>query len=174
MKKTVLIIVLVMTGLQSSCSQLKANDINETIFDFVDLLVSDRVVSLSDYEKFYGQSSEQELAFELRICEEKDWDIYSKSCISFTRERWDSPKKEKSLFITWVKEKFLTAGKSYEVISVNPSLEWEGFEHSLIEVLIGEHTFVLFHNTAPDRPTGLLIGISSIDGRSIYSYLPDN
>lgn len=161
-----------MIGLQLSCSQLKANDIDKTVIDLVHLLVSDEVISLSNYEKFYGQSSEQELFFELRRCKERGWDSNSNNCISFIRKRWGFPEKEESLFIAWVKEEFLTAGATYEFISSNPSAE--GFEHSLIEVLIGGHKFVLFQNTSSDKATGMLIGISSVDGHSVQSYLPDN
>ncbi len=172
MRKSILVIVLLIIGLQLSCSQLKGNDIDKTVIDFVHLLVSDEVVLLSDYEKFYGQSSEQELVFELRKCKERGWDSNSNNCISFTRERWGSPKKEKSLFITWVKEEFLTTGATYEVIRSKSSTE--GFEHALIEVLIGNHKFVLFQNLSPDKPTGTLVSVYSVDGRSVQSYLSDH
>lgn len=170
MKKTALIISLSMIGSQFACSLPKANDTDKTVSDFVNLLVSDKVISLSDYEKFYGQSSEQELFFELRECEERGWNENSKNCISFVRERRASPKSEKSLFINWLKEKFLTSGKDYEVISSSSSVE--GFEHSLIEVMVGEHKFILFLNKSLDKKTGLLMGISSVDDRNIQSYFP--
>lgn len=161
-----------MFSLQLSCSQLKAHEIDAVVVEFVSLLVSDEEVSLSDYEKFYGQSSERELLFELKICEEKEWDINSTSCISFIRDRWRHSETEASLFIAWVKERFLTTGASYEFISSTPSDE--GFQHSLIEVLIGDHRFVLFQNTSLGVPTGTLVGITSIDGQSVQSYFTDN
>jgi hypothetical protein len=172
MKKSILVTVLVVIGLQLSCSQLKSNDIDKTVIDFVHLLVSDEVISLSDYAKFYGQSSEQELFFELRRCKERGWDVYSDNCISYTRKRWDSPEKEKSLFIDWIKEEFQTAGKNYEFINSKSSAE--GFEHTLIEVLIGDHKYTLFQNRSLHKITGVLIGISSIDNRSVQSYLSDS
>lgn len=172
MKQSILAIVLLMIGLQLSCSQLKASNIDKTVIDFIHLLVSDEVVTLSDYEKFYGQSSEQELIFELRTCKERGWDSNSNNCISFIRERWALPEKKKSLSIAWIKEEFSTVGANYEVISSNPSTE--GFKHSLVKVLIGNHKFVLFQNTSSDKATGILIGVTSVDGRSIQLYLSDN
>ncbi len=158
--------------LQWSCSSLRTNADDQVTLEFLDLLVSTESASLSDIEKFYGNSSEGELKFEFEECRSRGWESHSQSCIEFSRERWSAPDKAKSFYIAWLKNRFLIVGEKYKIINAKRFLG--EFDHELIEVLIGEHKFVLFKNLEPGIPTGLLIGISAVDGRHIQSYLDEN
>ncbi len=142
---------------------------NESVIEFVNLLVSSEVVTLSDYEKFYGASVENELFFELKKCREMGWEHNSNYCVSFIRERWSSPENTQSLYFLWIKKTFSTPEAKYKIISSSFSVE--GFEHLLVEVMIGRNNFLLFHNASLNKATGMLVGISSIDGRSAQSFL---
>jgi hypothetical protein len=165
MTKFILAILITMTGFQSSISLAHSREIGNAIVEFVNLLVSNNPVFLSDYEKFYGRSAERELEFELRECETRGWDSYSENCVSFTRERSTFSHTANSYFLDFVRNGFSTSGKDYRIVSSTPSTE--GFSHSKIEVWIWGNKFELVHNTAPYRPTGILVGISSVNGRSV-------
>lgn len=104
MKKFTLFI-LFMVGMLLSFSQMGMSETDKKIIDFVHLLISNEIASLSDYEKFYGQSSEQELLFELKKCNDKGWDNKSSNCILFINKRWKFPKKRKISIYCLVKKR---------------------------------------------------------------------
>ena len=144
---------------------------NQEVLSFLQLLIKEDAPTLAEYARFSGEGdpSELELVFELKKCSANGWESGSKPCIEYIRKRWNSADKEKALFLSWVRKNFSTVGQSHHIINV--SSKNEGFIHNLIEVEIGKNNFVLFKNTDQNRPTGLLVGISEINGKKITKEL---
>lgn len=155
----------------SLSSQDQQNYSRKTVNQFLDLLVSNETITLNQYTRFYGSSSEQELEFELRECIKKGWEEFSNECIKFTKNRWKSKEVAPSLFFLWVKNKFSTIDKRYEILSTRRSNK--GFEHVIVEASINNHKFILVENLEKNFPTGIIIGISAIDGYEIHEYLDE-
>jgi hypothetical protein len=149
----------------------KTPDVQPEVKDFLQLLIKADKPTLSEYERFSGEGdpSELELEFELKECHAKGWADRSQKCIDYTHSRWNSADRQPSLHLNWLRERFSTVGKSYKIISVESKTE--GYNHELIEVEIGKNRFLLFHNTDPDLPTGVLIGVTKVNGKEITDYL---
>jgi hypothetical protein len=127
------------------------------------LLVQKKEPSIADSAVFYGEcGGEMELLFELQECCKKGWKAKSKRCIRFTKDRCNNATRHPSLELSWLRETFKTEGKVYKILSSSNGAD--GFPHELVEVKIGSHHLLLFHNTAPGTPTGLLLGVTKIDG----------
>ena len=149
-----------------------ANDValHPEVFDFIQLLVRTEAPTLAEYERFGGDcGGESELTFEIEECRSRGWGINSVSCIDFTRQQCQAADQVNSLKLSWLRERFFTVGKDFRVISVR--MGSVGFEHELIEVEIGENGFLLVHNLDPRLPTGTLVGVSRVNGRTISEYL---
>jgi hypothetical protein len=149
----------------------KTPDVQPEVKDFIQLLIKADKPTLAEYERFSGDGdpSELELEFELKECHAKGWADRSKECINYENSRWKSADRQPALFLGWLRERFSTVGKSYKIISVESKTE--GFNHELIEVEIGNNRFLLFHNTAPDLPTGELLSVTKVNGKEITDYL---
>jgi len=143
--------------------------VDKEVHDYLQLLVRKDEPTYAEYLRFAG--SEGELSFELRECRSRGWEIYSESCIAFTRDRANSADKQNSLYLSWVRTRFSTVGASYRIIG--SKLKTEGIRHNLIEVVIGKNGFLLIHNIHPGRPTSLLVGISRVNDKLMEDYLKD-
>ncbi len=155
--------------LVSACVESQ-EELNPEVSDFIQFLVRIDEPSLAEYAKFSGDcGGESELIFALEECRSRGWDINSKSCVEFTRKRCHMSEQETSLELSWLRERFSTVGKNYRLVNVQP--ESKGFRHELVEVEIGKNKFLLFHNTDPNIPTGLVVGVSKVNGKKITDYL---
>ena len=76
-----------------------------------------------------------------------------------------------SFELSWLREQFSTVGKNHRLINVQP--ESKDFRYELIEVEIGKNRFLLFHNTEPNLPTGLVVGVSKVNGKKIDRLLEE-
>lgn len=134
--------------------------------NFLRLLTRTDEPSLAEYSKYGGEcGGESELVFELKECHSRGWEEHSKSCVNYTRERCSVADQVPSLELGWLRKQFSTVGKSYRIVSVESKTE--GFHHELVEVEIGKNIFLLFHNIDPHTPTGLVIGVSKVNGKNI-------
>ncbi|MBI2413959.1 MAG: hypothetical protein HYV24_12215 [Deltaproteobacteria bacterium] len=167
MSRLVLIFSLVLFFLTNRCV---ASEIQPEINDFIQLLIKADNPTLAEYIRFSGESdsSELELFFELKECRSRGWADSSDLCINFVRNRWRTADQHNSLFLGWLREQFSTVGKNYRIVSVKSKTE--GFSHELVEVVIGENKFLLFHNTEHSKPTGIVIGVSEVNGKNINYY----
>ena len=142
------------------------------VTQFIQLLVQRNEPSLADYERFAGDGdpSEIELGFEERECNSRGWSLSDERCLRYTRDRWLDPGAQQAMFLSWFRRQFDTVGKPFRVIGIQRYSE--GFSHNLIEVDIGRTVLILFENTEPGVPTGMLVGVSKINGKSLESFLP--
>lgn len=155
--------------LVSACVGSQKN-LDPEVSNFIRLLVQAEAPTLAEYSKFSGEcGGESELSFELNECRSRGWDINSESCIEFTRQRCNSADNENSLVLSWIREQFSTVGKSYHLVGIESRTE--GFSHNLVDVLIGDYRFRLFHNIDPNKPTGVVVGVLEINGKSMSDYL---
>lgn len=144
--------------------------LNPQVYEFVQLLVRVDEPTLAEYAKFSGEcGGESELVFTLKECSSRGWDINSKSCVEFTRQRCHFAEQESAFELSWLRDRFSTVGKKFRLVGIESRTE--GFNHDLVEVEIGENRFLLFHNTAPNSPTGLVVGVSKVNGKKIADYL---
>lgn len=152
-----------------ACAASQAQ-LHPDVFDFIELLVRANEPTLAEYAKFSGGcGGESELDFMLNECRSKEWDIYSKSCIDFTRQRCREAEQEPSLELSWLRDQFSTAGESYKLISVQPGSG--GID--LIEVEIGKNRYSLYHNANLHPLGGLVVGVNKVNGKKFTDYLKD-
>lgn len=172
MSRLVLIFSLLSLFLSSKCVA-SGVVVQPEIHEFVQLLTKADKPTLAEYARYSGESdpSELELFFELKVCRSRGWTDSSESCVNFIRNRWRTADQQNSFFLGWLREQFSTVGKSYRLVNVESRTE--GFNHELVEVAIGESSFLLFHNTEPNKPTGLIIGVSKVNGKKIDDILPN-
>ena len=167
---TIFFIVMI-TSLFSETSS-EANDGDKVVESFINLMVSDRVVTLKDYKNFRYIDLETEFQFEVMRCRANGWNPYSDRCSSFNHLYHP---RVNSFFIEWVKERFSTSGQDHEIISsvfVKHAANIDDFW--LVEVLIGEYIFILERYT-PRSDTGDLILLKSAykkDGSITYDMNP--
>ncbi len=167
MSKATRIVLWLFFFLVSACAVFQEK-MQPEVTSFIQLLVRVNEPTLAEYGKFSGHcGGESELAFWLNECRSKGWDIYSKSCIDFTRQRCRKAELEHSLELSWLRERFSTVGESYQVISVQS--ESEGID--LVEVEIGKNKFLLYHNATPYSPGGVVVDVSKVNGRKLAEYL---
>lgn len=139
------------------------------VLNFIQLLINTDEPTLAEYSKYAGEcGGESELVFELKECHAKGWEEHSESCINYTRERCSAAHRVPSLELSWIRQRFSTAGKSYRIINVESKTE--GFSHEMVEVEIGENKFLLFHNTDSLIPTGVIVGVSKVNNKNIDDY----
>ena len=144
--------------------------LSSEVSDFIQLLVRTDEPSLAEYAKFSGEcGGEFELAFDLEECRSRGWKINTKACVEFTRQRCHMAEQETSLALSWLRKRFSTVGENYRLVSIQTGSE--DFEHDLVEVEIGKNKFLLFRNTDPNMPTGLLVGVSKVNDKKITDYL---
>ena len=135
---------------------------------FIQLLVRTGEPTLAEHAKFSGEcGGESELEFELKECRSRGWDIYSESCVAFTRQRCHAAEQESSLELNWLRERFSTVGKSYRLIGVQS----QSANIDLVEVEIGNNTFLLFYDANSYPPGGLVVAVSNVNGKKVTDYL---
>lgn len=167
MSKVARIVLWLSLFLVSACA-VSREKLHPEVSDFIQLLVRANEPALAEYAKFGGEcGGESELAFALNECRSKGWEINSKSCADFTRQRCRAAEYGPSLELSWLRKRFSTVGKSYRLISVQS--EPEGID--LIEVEIGKNKFLLFHDATPYPPGGLVVGVSKVNGKKVADYL---
>ncbi len=143
--------------------------LNPDVTGFIQLLVNPEKPTLAEAAKFGGEcGGESELEFIFEECRSKGWYIHSQSCVNFSRQQCKRADQVISLELNWLRERFSTVGKSYRLISIHS--ETEGFKHDLVEVEIGINKFLLFHNTAQGTPTGLLVGVTKVNGKNLRDF----
>jgi hypothetical protein len=155
-----------------ACSYvIPKSDFQPEVQAFIQLLIKADKPTLAEYAQYSGEGdpSELELNFELKECHSKGWEDRSKECIDYIHGRWNSADRHNALYLNWLRERFSTVGKSYRIIEVESKTE--GFNHELIKLEIGKNKFLLFHNTDQNLPTGLVVGVSEVDGKKITNYL---
>lgn len=162
MRKLSLVCILISLSVMGCASTIQ---VSANMKVFLGLLTQETTPTLNDFERFYGQNdpSETELSFILFKCHEKGWKEESKDCVEFSRQHWSNPENTMSLFFNWVRDKYKTIGEKYSVISIKNSNV--GFKHKIYKIKIGENIFVIFENTDRTVPTGVLIGISTVNGK---------
>lgn len=134
---------------------------------FIQLLVRTSEPTLAEHAKFSGEcGGEFELEFELKECRSRGWDIYSESCIAFTRQRCHAAEQEPSLALNWLRERFSTVGKSYRLIDVQS----QSANIDLVGVEIGGNTFLLFYDAGSHPPGGLIVGVSRVNSKKVTDY----
>ncbi len=162
-------IIWLLAFLASGCASAESA-VQPEVRGFLQLLTRTDEPTLAEAAKFSGEcGGESELIFELKDCHSRGWEEHSKLCVNYTRARCDGADQVASLELSWLRERFSTVGKSYHVVSVE--LKAEGFSHELVEVEIGKNKFLLFHNIDPHIPTGLVVGVSKVNGKSVADYL---
>jgi len=155
--------------LVSACVESQEK-LSQEVSGFIQLLVRTDEPTLAEYAQYSGEcGGESELVFALNECRSKGWEVNSKSCIDFTRQRCRMAEQEPSLELSWLRERFSTAGKSYRLIRTQS----ESGDIDLIEVEIGKNKFLLFHDARPYPPGGLVIGASKVNGKKVADYLKD-
>lgn len=170
MSKFTQVVLWLSLSLVSACVVESQEKLNPEVSGFIQLLVRTNEPTLAEYAKFSGEcGGKTELVFALEECRSRGWEINSKTCIDFTRQRCHSSDKEPSLELSWLRERFSTVGKNYRLVGVRT--ETVGFRHDLVEVEIGKDKFLLFHNTDPKIPTGLVVGVSKVNGKKVQDYL---
>lgn len=153
----------------SACVAVSHEKLNPEVSGFIQLLVRTDEPTLAECAKFSGEcGGEIELDFALKECRFRGWETNSKTCIDFTRQRCHSADQELSFEFSWLRARFSTVGKNYRLIGIRS--ETVGFRHDLVEVEIGKDKFLLFHNTDPNVPTGLVVGVSKVNGK-VVDYL---
>ncbi len=168
MLRSIQSIFCVLVFLTLGCANPKSA-IQPEVHDFLQLLTRSDEPSLAEYSKYSGEcGGESELVFALKECHSRGWEEHSKSCVNFTRERCSVAAQVPSLELGWLRKRFSTVGKSYLIVSVESKTE--GFRHELVEVEIGGNKFLLFHNTDPRIPTGLIVGVSKVNSKNIDEY----
>jgi len=140
------------------------------VHDFIKLLTREAPPSLAEYSRFSGEcGGETELIFETKECHAKGWKTNSRACIDFTQRRCQLEEQEVSLVLSWLRKKFSTAGKRYDLLSVISNTDDLNYE--LIKVKIGQNTFVLLHYLDSNPPGGMTVAVSRINGKEIREYL---
>ena len=138
------------------------------MFDFIQLLVKTNEPTLAEYGKFSGEcGGESELEFELEECRLRGWDIYSEPCIAFTRRRCEGAEHVSSLELNWLRERFSTVGKNYRLIGIQS----QSTSIDLIELKIGNNTFLLYYDASSQSPGGLIVGVSGVNGKKLSDYV---
>jgi len=151
---------------------------NKTLKDidgFIKLLIREKAPTLEEYAKYAGEcGGERELSFELNECKMNNWDYHSKECINYTKTRCLNANNEVALSLKWIRNKFLTVGKKYQVHKIY--LSNDGFTHKIIEVKIGKDCFKLFYNynLSLNHYAGFLIDIIEVNGLKISPYSQKN
>lgn len=136
---------------------------------FVQLLIKDSDPTLAEHSEFSGEcGGESELEFELQECRSRGWDIYSASCVTFTRQRCLAAAEESSLELYWLRRKFSTVGKTYRVIDIKHLSESESIY--VVEVEIGDNTFLLYYDARPNPPGGLAVGVISVNNKKLGDF----
>ena len=144
--------------------------VDSEVSRFIELLVRAEEPTLAEYAELSGEcGGDLELGFMLQVCRSSGWDIYADACIDLTRRRCDSADHVPSLGLRWLRSRFSTVEQVYRVTGVFPGNT--EFRHELIEVRIGKHQFLLFHNTDPRTLTGLIVGVTAVNGRPISELL---
>lgn len=139
------------------------------VLGFISLLAQERQPTLAEFSRFSGEcGGEAELAFVLNECQSRGWPASSDSCIAFSRQRCELATQKPSLLLSWLRTTYHTVGKRYRVISIKS--ESESIEE--LEVQIGENRFVLFHDSSSAPVGGLVVGVSSINGRKVGDRMP--
>ena len=162
------VFAIAMIGTLFSDASSAGNYDDKVVTDFIDLIVSDEAVSLKDYKNFRYIDPETEFQFEVMKCRENGWNPYSDRCAALNHIY--NPRVN-SFFMEWVKERFSTSGQDYEIISsvfVKHAANVDDFW--LVEILIGEYTFILERYT-PRTAMGDLVLLQSAYNKD-GSYIP--
>jgi hypothetical protein len=145
-----------------SCDDMNLRkDINE----FVYLLSKDIRPTLSDYYKFYGEGSEDELQFEIFECTKKGWTPSEKNinCINYIRERKANSNSEESYYLSWLKTK-LPASPKLHIHNVR-QVDGENFKYQIISASLNSIEVTFFRPLDSDKKIEFgLISVSSIKG----------
>ena len=158
MKTYFTVFIIVMISSLFSETSLRANDDDKVVTDFISLIISDRAVSIKDYEKFNRIALNTEFEFGIMRCRKNEWNPYSDRCYAINHL---SNPRGNSFFMEWVKERFSTSGQDYEIIrSIFVKHAASADDFWLVEVLIGEYVFVLKRYT-PRTAMGELISLLS-------------
>ncbi len=165
MSKT--LVVVLCFYILSACA-VSQEKVHPDVNSFIQLLLRTNEPTLAEYAEFSGEcGGESELTFMLNECRSSGWEIHSKSCVDFTRQRCKEAEQLSSLELGWLREQFSTTAESYQLIRVQSESE----NINLVEVKIGKNTFLLFHNVAPYPPGGLVVGVSKVNGKKLTDYL---
>ncbi len=172
--KTIRNMLLILVLTLSCCNTRTSTREDRDVLDFLELLVGDETPTLAQYQRFAGPGDpgERELAFELQECRRKGWSVDSAACKGFVQKRWSEPEKHKSLYFSWLRNHFSTSNARYRILRRRSSAE--GFQHELVDVTIGHTPFILFHNTAPGHPTGVIVSVISAGGTKIDQLIRRN
>lgn len=158
--------------LTCTCTRVQSQEkVKQEVDGFIQLLIKADVPTLAEYARFSSEGAELELLFELKECHLRGWEDKSKLCVNFIQNRWRSADQQPTFFLGWLRKQFSTVGKSYHLVGVESKTE--GFSHDLVEVNIGENRFLLFHNTDPNKPTGVIVDVSEVNGKNINFYFKE-
>jgi len=163
-------IVLCLSALAVSVCAVSQEKLDSAVSDFIQLLVGTRQPTLDEYEQFSGEcGGVPELTFVLNECRSRGWGVNSESCVDFSRQRCSEIGGEPSLELNWIRKHFSTVGKSYRLINVQSKSE----NVDLVEVKIGKNKFLLFHDSGAHPVGGLVVGISSVNGKKVTEYFKE-
>lgn len=142
-------------------------DVNSRVSEFIGLLVQSRSPTLADYSRYSGEcGGEGELAFALKECRSRGWGTKSTHCINFVHQHCEGKTEEPSFVLDWLRTRFATAGKQYHIVRVEP----ESGGTYQIQVRIGGNDFLLFYDSNPYPPGGLVVDVNRVNGRKIDEY----
>ena len=149
-------------------------ELHPQVDSFIQLLVRLDEPTLAEYAKFSGEcGGESELDFELEECQSRGWHTHSQSCINYTRQRCDMAEQIASLELSWMRERFSTAGKSYRLIGIRSEYignDQNGYTYNLVEVQIGENKFLIFHNPNVDILLPVDVSVTKVNEKEVYDY----
>ena len=147
-----------------------SQELSAEVSNFMQLLIQTDKPTLAEYARFSGEcGGESELAFTLKECQARGWSVASNECVDFSQQRCHMADQQPSMVLTWLRDRFSTVGANYQILGIQ-SMNGR-FKHESIEVKIGKSQFLLFHNTEPNSPTGLVVGVSQVNGKKIEDYL---
>lgn len=137
---------------------------DQDLMGFIDLLTRENTPSLKEASFYSGEcGGESELDFVLDHCEKQWGDMYGSKCISYSKERCSNSEKSLSLELDWIRLNYSTVGKTYYIIETK---EYDNeMKYDLSKIKIGEHIFLIFINKEAKTPTGLKVGVTTINGK---------
>jgi len=78
-----------------------------------------------------------------------------------------------SLELSWMRERFSTAGKSYHLIGIRSEYIGDyqnGYTYDLVDVQIGENKFLIFHNPNVDILLPVDVSVTKVNEKEVYDY----
>jgi len=136
-----------------SSFNVNAGQTNDDVKEFIRILSKKTAPTLSDYYRFCGQGSEEELKLALNVCEKKGWvpALTNSSCMQYIEKREANRSKTPSLYFEWLKTK-LPQSMKLKFIKTDRIRGKDIVEYDLIHATMQKNSIV-FYRTIGDEST---------------------